>query len=376
MANVQHSSLSGSDLHSAAAPLVDSNGNELIIGTATGSAVNEFTIVNAAAGNHPNLSTSGSDTNINILLTPKGTGTVNSVGPFQGVPAVRTSGSADYFGVTSPADTTLAASTEAIGVNFDLSATRQWTAGSTIANQRELRVQSPTYAFTGANTITDGSTFSIEGPPTAGTNATITLPWALNIESGNIASRGIIHVQRSNSLFALQALGTSAGTTQGILFGASNYFRFYLNNAIVLGVDTGGTYIPSDHQYQFNSNTAASAGNDTGLARNAAGVIRATNASTAIHGFFGGGASVASATALPVPTGRVFHVTGTTDVTSITSTNFATGTVITLIFDGVITNFTDGSNLKLASTMSTTADDTLTLVYDGTDWYEIARSVN
>lgn len=114
---------------------------------------------------------------------------------------------------------------------------------------------------------------------------------------------------------------------------------------------------------------------DTAVARNAAGVIRATDGSTGIRGFLGGGAAVASAAAMPVPTGRVFHVTGTTNITSITSTNFQAGAVITLIFDDVLT-FTDGNNLKLAGNFVTSADDTITLVYDGTNWFETSRSVN
>ena len=54
----------------------DSNGNELILFTATASAINEFTIANAAAGGTPTLSASGGDTDINIRLTPKGVGGV------------------------------------------------------------------------------------------------------------------------------------------------------------------------------------------------------------------------------------------------------------------------------------------------------------
>ena len=84
---------------------------------------------------------------------------------------------------------------------------------------------------------------------------------------------------------------------------------------------------------------------------------------------------LASAAALPVPTGRVFHVTGTTNITSITSTNFQAGVVITMIFDGVLT-VTDGSNLKLAGNFVTAADSTLSLVYDGTNWFETSRSTN
>ena len=56
--------------------ILDTNGNEEIIFTATASAVNELTIANAATGNAPSIATSGSDTNIDLKLTPKGTGGV------------------------------------------------------------------------------------------------------------------------------------------------------------------------------------------------------------------------------------------------------------------------------------------------------------
>ncbi len=52
----------------------DTNGNELAKLTATSSAVNEFTIANAATGNDPTLSATGGDTNIDIAIVPKGSG--------------------------------------------------------------------------------------------------------------------------------------------------------------------------------------------------------------------------------------------------------------------------------------------------------------
>lgn len=54
--------------------LNDTNGNELFKVTATGSAVNEFTVANAATGGNPTLSATGGDTNIGITLSTKGTG--------------------------------------------------------------------------------------------------------------------------------------------------------------------------------------------------------------------------------------------------------------------------------------------------------------
>jgi len=49
---------------------------ELLKFTETGSAVNEFTIANAAAGAGPTLSSTGTETNVDINITPKGTGDV------------------------------------------------------------------------------------------------------------------------------------------------------------------------------------------------------------------------------------------------------------------------------------------------------------
>jgi len=55
--------------------ILDTNGNELFLLTATGSAVNELTYANAATGNNPSFTASG-ETNVGINLVPKGTGTV------------------------------------------------------------------------------------------------------------------------------------------------------------------------------------------------------------------------------------------------------------------------------------------------------------
>jgi len=88
-----------------------------------------------------------------------------------------------------------------------------------------------------------------------------------------------------------------------------------------------------------------------------------------------GGATVASATAMTLPLGRVFHITGTTTVTSLVTTTFKVGAIVTLIFDAVLT-FTDGNNIKIAGDFVTTADDTITLAFDGTNWLEVSRAIN
>jgi hypothetical protein len=57
--------------------ILDSNGNELVKGTATASAVNEITVTNAATGNGPTISASGDDVNVDLNLKAKGTGAIS-----------------------------------------------------------------------------------------------------------------------------------------------------------------------------------------------------------------------------------------------------------------------------------------------------------
>lgn len=56
--------------------ILDANGNELFDLTATGSAVNQFSVSNAATGNGPTLASAG-ETNVPINITPAGTGALN-----------------------------------------------------------------------------------------------------------------------------------------------------------------------------------------------------------------------------------------------------------------------------------------------------------
>ena len=57
--------------------IADANGNELVIFQTTGSAVNQIDIHNAAASGHPKIETTGSDTNINLTLDMKGSGSLD-----------------------------------------------------------------------------------------------------------------------------------------------------------------------------------------------------------------------------------------------------------------------------------------------------------
>ena len=88
-------------------------------------------------------------------------------------------------------------------------------------------------------------------------------------------------------------------------------------------------------------------------------------------------ADVASTAAVTLPAaGDFFTVTGTAAITSIVA-DYADRRV-TLKFSGTAAaaGLTDGSNLKLSANLAYTPDDTITLVCDGTNWYEVGRSVN
>jgi hypothetical protein len=63
----------------------NSEGEELLKLASVSSAVNEITIANAATGNAPTLSATGGDTNIDINLTPKGTGELNVDGKVKSI---------------------------------------------------------------------------------------------------------------------------------------------------------------------------------------------------------------------------------------------------------------------------------------------------
>jgi len=97
------------------------------------------------------------------------------------------------------------------------------------------------------------------------------------------------------------------------------------------------------------------------------------------------GANVASANDLTLGNdGNVFHITGTTQINAITTTNWQAGSEIILIFDASVTvkNNTSGGGstavmlLQGAADFSATANDVLKLIFDGTSWYEVSRSVN
>ena len=144
-------------------------------------------------------------------------------------------GSPTAFTLTGAAHTTLTLSTEATDVDFNLSRTVQFATGA-LTTQRAMRIQAPTYSFVGASTITTASTLSISGPPAAGTFATITNAYALNVEDGNAKFNG--NVVLGGGTTSTVGVGSSAE----ILFGGTSYISTSREGSAYGTQHLGGTY--------------------------------------------------------------------------------------------------------------------------------------
>jgi len=161
----------------------DSNGNEEIIFTATASAVNELTVANAATGNNPNITASGSDADIGINFTPKGTGAVtfNGTGKIQAVKekvtvtAVASTGTINYDFLTQAVLYHTTVATGQFTINLRGSS-------STTLNNMLSVGESVTGAFLNTNTTFYVSTITIDG---SSTNVTLEYQGGSAPTSGN-----------------------------------------------------------------------------------------------------------------------------------------------------------------------------------------------
>ena len=204
---------------------------------------NNFGTTLNGTGNNGLVLTTGQVTRLSIAANTGNISIINSA---------TSSGSQTGFSFTGAAHTGQTASTEATMVNFNLAQTVQFSTGA-LTTQRAFRIQAPTYSFAGASTITAASTLSISGPPIAGTNATITSSYALNIESGASAFAGPITIGSLSSGYSSQihkginsygiALGHSntstPGTTFNFEFGNCRFQLCGANGAIDFGSTVG-----------------------------------------------------------------------------------------------------------------------------------------
>ena len=142
----------------------------------------------------------------------------------------------------SPASVRIASGTETADMSFNLARTVTWTT-SLPTTQRAIRIQAPTYACSSSSTITTASTLAISGAPTAGTNATLTNAYALNIEAGKTKVNDKIVLQNgawiegltsgSNQWLNISPTSSAGSTDFFIRFARTATFNFGVDVFIV-----------------------------------------------------------------------------------------------------------------------------------------------
>lgn len=125
-----------------------------------------------------------------------------------------------HFQYTDPADTNL--SNGVVGlppVLFDLSSTKQWGGNTAVANYKAIDIKAPVLSSTTATTaFGTASTVCIEGPPTAGANATASGAIALLINSGNMTlNAGTMTLKGAPSNAVITQSAASSGAAQSFL---------------------------------------------------------------------------------------------------------------------------------------------------------------
>ena len=207
--------------------------------------------------------------------TGQNTVTFNNQGEVTFAPTGRTTGTGTAFTVTVPAATGQTASTEITDVNWNMSATKQWATGA-IATQRAFRIQAPTYAFVGASTATLAATFAVDGPPVAGTNATLTNRFTAFFDSGWVGVR-----QSPSTGIGFHGGNTSPAITASIRVD-SGAMQFYLGSNVVAQVYNGvGLTSTQGFHWSNGSSLGAFATYDLFLYRDAAGTLAIRNGTSA-----------------------------------------------------------------------------------------------
>ncbi len=241
---------------------IGTNANENLLIICKGAGVTTLDTGNSNAGTEVRLRV-GNLTKLSII--PASTAFTTSA---------RTSGATTYWSVTGGADTTLTASTEALDVNFNLAQTKQHATGA-LTLQRHMLINAPTDGFVGASVVTDDATLAIDGPPSGGTNATLTTTQALLIQTrvvanstnaygmvvnapsgagtingaalfvGSVATTGT--VAATGIITAKSATATTAGGLQALGFGTTAALGIYYGSgAPTISAAKGSIYIRSD----------------------------------------------------------------------------------------------------------------------------------
>jgi len=158
--------------------LADANGNELIKMQTTSSAVNELEVTNAATGGAVVIGTSGGDDNIDLTLTPKGTGEVNvAAGNFNyaGTAVTATGAELNYLDIATLGLTAAskAVTADANGVvTHDAGTSGEYTAVTSSSNAVSLNLQ---LGDNFSHDLTENTTISFANPAASGKVSTATL---------------------------------------------------------------------------------------------------------------------------------------------------------------------------------------------------------
>ena len=207
----------------------DVKGNELMKVTATASAVNEFTLANAATGAGPTLSSTG-ETNVDINLDPKGSGVLKS-----GTAAVKIAGTetmwipanAFYLPTTNPADPasveTTALRPELKVLDFD-AGTAQY-AQFAIAMPKSWNLGTVTYQvfWSPSTTNTDNCIFGLQGVScTEGDTADVVFGTAQEVTDAGIGT--VEDIQMTAVSSAMTIAGSPADDDQ-------TFFQLYRDAA-------------------------------------------------------------------------------------------------------------------------------------------------
>ena len=196
--------------------ILDTNGLQLALLTATGSAVNEFTIANAAAGAGPILSATGDESNVDINLNPKGSGVLKSATAaikIAGTETIWVPAQAMFGTTTNGADAqaveTTATRPELKVLDFD-AGTAEYSQFS-IAMPKSWNLGTVTYQvfWSPSNTDTGNCIFGLQGVScTEGDTADVVFGTAIEVTDAGIGT--VEDVQMTSASSAMTIAGSPA----------------------------------------------------------------------------------------------------------------------------------------------------------------------
>lgn len=202
------------------ADIADANGNLSLAATATASAVDYFTFINAATANPATIkmTATGSDSNVNLLISPKGTGKFQFT---DGTDATKI-----FSWDLSPMTTGVT-----LTINNDNAANRTLTI-PTMTGNRALAFRDQANTFSAAQTYTNQVIISLTGTSAFMTGTSSTIYRDPN-SGGNSNSHAVIDPSGSTTTAGAKAYFFD--DTSGFMFTAANGTRRVARASIVLG---------------------------------------------------------------------------------------------------------------------------------------------